>query len=422
MKRNKSDMHDHLVRTIRRKQRPFFSAVGVCFLCFGSMLVFGETAATNAPVADRRDELIRELLQRVDSLETEVKTLKSGAAPNAVPLETPASGEDTGRRQRFPDLKFHGFGDVQYHYSDVPGDNNSFALGTLDLFVTSRLADRVNVLSETVIRAGSNNRFAISIERLVLGYSANDYFNVDIGRGHTAIGYWNAAYHHGSWFQTSVNRPFIFAFNGILPIHNIGISANGLIPSGSLGLRYLIEVGNGRHYGPSADEPNQNVTDDNDFKAVNVALIARPDWAPGLQMGISAYHDTLTPAGIPRTDQLILAAHVVYRTSRLEWLNEFVLLRHRSNGGEAHHTPAVYTQIAPRFGQFQPYVRYEYQNAPAGDPIFSSFGVVGVRHGPSVGVRYDFTDFAAFKIQYDHVRQENQSSANEITGQVGFTF
>jgi hypothetical protein len=417
-------MRDAFAKKFSTRRRRLCSVFSACVFCCLGPTVRSAEPATDAAAADRRERLIQELLKRVEGLETEVQRLKSAGSP-AGPSEVPSGADETGQRQRFPDLRFHGFGDVQYHVSDGSvGEDNSFSLGTLDFFITSRLAEDVSVLNETVLRAGNNNKFGITIERLLLEYSANDYFNIDIGRGHTAIGYWNTAYHHGSWFQTSVDRPFIFAFNGILPIHYIGVSANGHIPSGSLGLRYIIEVGNGRHYSLAAagEEANQNVIDDNDFKAVNVGLTARPDWAPGLQVGISAYHDWLTPAGLPRTDQLILATHVVYKTSSLEWLNEFLLLRHKPVNGSAHYTPAFYTQIAPRFGRFQPYVRYQWQNAPTSDAIFANFGVAGVRQGPSVGMRYDFTDFAALKVQYDYVRQENKPAANEVTGQVGFTF
>jgi len=31
-------------------------------------------------------------------------------------------------------------------------------------------------------------------------------------RYHTAIGYYNTAYHHSTWFQTTTGRPFLFEF------------------------------------------------------------------------------------------------------------------------------------------------------------------------------------------------------------------
>jgi hypothetical protein len=51
--------------------------------------------------------------------------------------------------------------------------------------------------------------------------------------------------HHGTWFQTTIDRPHIFEFEDSerpLPIHSIGIAAMGKIPSGSLGLHWLAEV------------------------------------------------------------------------------------------------------------------------------------------------------------------------------------
>ena len=83
----------------------------------------------------------------------------------------------------------------------------------------------------------------------MLSYSPNDFFSASVGRYHTGIGYYNTAYHHGTWFQTATGRPLIFAIDGdigVIPIHTLGVSATGAIPSGSLGLHYVAEFGSGR--------------------------------------------------------------------------------------------------------------------------------------------------------------------------------
>jgi hypothetical protein len=74
----------------------------------------------------------------------------------------------------------------------------------------------------------------------------------------------------------------------------VGFSLTGLVPSGPLGLHYLAEVGNGRasHLGAEAV---QSVVDENNGKAINLALFARPNAVRGLQVGFSEYHDTLRP-------------------------------------------------------------------------------------------------------------------------------
>ena len=183
-------------------------------------------------------------------------------------------------------LRIRGFGDISFHGSTQHGDTTSFSLGQLDLFVTSDVSDKFKFLSEIVFEGGPSNiygnvtgepnSFSVDVERYLLQYSHNDYFNVSAGRGHTSIGYYNTTYHHSSWLQTTTGRPFLFDFEdhgGILPIHMVGVSATGQIPSGSLGLHYVAEVGNGRaSRQPIDQEPVQNVIDDQSHKAYNVAL------------------------------------------------------------------------------------------------------------------------------------------------------
>lgn len=320
-----------------------------------------------------------------------------------------------------PHLQIQGFADVDYRASTQKGTTNSFALGQLDLFITSRLSEKFSVLSELILAANQQNQFTFEVHRLLLKYQPNDYFSLSAGRYHTAIGYYNTAYHHGSWFQTAVDRPFIFAFEdsgGILPLHNVGLSLTGRIPNAPFGLHYIVEVGNGRASRSPLDRPVQTAVDENNGKAVNFGMFARPSSLPGFQTGFSVYRDQLTPAGLPKIGQTILAGYVVYQNPRYEFLNEVIVLRHNLNG-RIFQTPAFYSQIARRFGNFKPYFRYQYVNVPSDDPIFPD---VGRRNGPSLGVRYDLTDFAAFKTQFDRTQRRGFETFNDFILQLAFTF
>ena len=385
------------------------------------------------------------LLRRVEELEARVHELEGKPAiaatrPAAPPVietvtstTTPATRQESGDPHDMhsnhdapsgrPTLQLQGFADVDYRATNERGRNNAFLLGQLDLFITSRLSDKFNVLSELVIQAGQDNTFSFEIHRLLLQYYPNDYFNLNVGRYHTAIGYYNTAYHHGQWFQTAATRPFIFAFEGqggILPLHNVGVSLSGRIPTGTLGLRYFAEVGNGRSVNSPGDRAVQTANDENGGKAVNFGLLMRPDWAQGLQAGFSVYRDRLTPNGRPEVNQTIMAAHVVFHNSDYEWLNEALLLRHAPAGGpRPFNSPAFYTQVARRVGQTWPFFRYEYLNVPDDDPIYPT---IGRRNGPTVGLRYDLTEFAAFKVQYDHMQRRRQKSLDELLLQLAFTF
>ena len=176
-------------------------------------------------------------------------------------------------------LQIRGFADTDLTGSTLKGTHTSFSLGQVNLFITSDLSDRLKFLSEVVFEAGPDNVFTVDVERLLLTYKFNKYLNLAVGRYHTDIGYYNTAYHHSTWLQTATGRPFLFRFEdqgGILPIHNVGASLSGQIPSGRLGLHYVAEVGNGRATSSPQAEPVQNEVDDNTHKAVKFSPGRKP--------------------------------------------------------------------------------------------------------------------------------------------------
>ena len=418
-------------------------------ILFEPSALLAQRSSAQAGLPDQ--QTVQMLLDRIEKLEARVAQLEATsqqqpsvpvspvpASPSTTEPAVTATQAETPMSERMDVsktlLRMRGFGDVNFHGSNRRGDTTSFTLGQLNLFVTSDISDKFKFLSEIVFEGGPDNiygttrgqanNFAVDLERLLLQYSHNDYFNLAVGRYHTAIGYYNTAYHHSTWFQTTEERPFVFNFEdrgGILPIHNVGASASGLIPSGSLGLHYVAEIGNGRDSRtPLDDEPVQNVVDENNHKAFNFAFFSRPEAVHGLQAGFSVYHDLLAPANSPNVAETILAAHAVLIRPHFEWLNEALAIRHSQQG--IHHlfeTPAFYTQVSKQFGAYRPYFRYQYVNASSREPIFPD---VGLRQGPSVGIRYDASEFVAVKLQYDYTTLRRQPGVNSLGLQVGFTF
>jgi hypothetical protein len=408
-----------------------------------ALLLQDPTAQLPPADAQRDHELIAQLLVRVQQLESELQALKAsrnptapatgspvaaqpasgGKAPSSLAPAAPRESEMQGMAAggEFPTMQFRGFSDVSYKATDFDGGTNTFALGQMTLFITSNLSDRVSVIAEPVLEADERNAFNFELERLLLQLTANEHFKVSVGRYHTAIGWYNTAYHHSAWLQTAIGRPFLFQFEdngGILPIHNVGVSVTGQIPSGRLRLRYVAEIGNGRASRSRLDEPTQNDRDENNGKAVNGALLARPDWAPGLQLGFSTYHDRLTPLGSPKVDETIFATHAVYQTSGLEWLNEVVVVRHAVDGGGVSTSTGFYTQASKPFGRLRPYIRYQHLDVPETDAVFPDIGRMS---GPSIGLRYDLNQFSAFKFQYDFV-DRGSKGVNAVVTQLSFVF
>ncbi len=445
-----------------------------CLALLGSSALCAQQAAAG-PAADK--ETLQVLLKRIDRLEARVSQLEAErqrpeaaiAAPSTAPAISaptavaapaaagPASQESVSSMPPPPTpqepelaqpesamsdrmdlsktlLRIRGFGDVSLHGDTQKGDTTSFSLGQLDLFVTSDVSEKFKFLSEIVFEAGANdfygaisgseNTFGVDIERYLLQYSHNDYFNLSAGRGHTAIGYYNTAYHHSTWLQTTTGRPFLFDFEdrgGILPIHTVGVSASGLVPSGRLGLHYVAEVGNGRESRtPLVEEPVQNEVDDQNHKAFNLAVFARPESVPGLQTGFSVYRDLLAPVNAPRIGETILAAHAVLIRPKYEWLNEALLDHHAPAGSsKVFNTPGFYTQVSRQFGVYRPYFRYQYVNAANNEPVFPD---VALRHGPSLGLRFDASESVALKFQYDYTFLRDQPGVTGLNLQLGFTF
>jgi hypothetical protein len=409
-----------------------------------------QEAGAGAPVDAKT---VADLLKRLEFLEVRVGELQKKLdattvnAASPVPVAAPSAAAVSGREissgsnplpvSEEPQndtsskrVQLRIFGDVGYGVSDQKGEANSFHIGSLDLFMTGNLSERVSVLGEVLFIPQHDNTITPDVERLLLQFKYNDYFNFAVGRYHSSIGYYNTAFHQGAWFQTAIDRPFMYAFDdqeGFLPLQEVGITTSGQIPSGQLGLNYVIETGNGRSHLLGSD-PAQNTQDENNGKSVNLALFSRPGWLPGFQMGFSLYHDYITFPDNLNHSELISTVHAVYVNSNYEFLNEAMLVRHdrtRIGMPGVFHTSGFYTQVSRRFGKYRPYFRYSYLNASVDDPIYGDPAdgpLVGRRNGPTFGLRFDFNDHAAFKLQYDHLDRRGQKATNGLETQFSFAF
>ena len=428
-------------------------------------------------------ETIQALMKRIDQLEARVKELEAGkkvletgnltsnpgpaavpqtkvvvtgpAPPLSAPEATVSSGAalvsptppsrdadqiqaETSTAERLDVsktlLRIRGFGDASLHGDTKKGDTTFFSLGQLDLFVTSDMSEKFKFLADILFEGGPDKMYSVNsgppnilnvdVERYLLQYSQNDYLKVSSGRGHVAIGYYSTAYQHSTWLQTAIGRPFLYEFEdagGILPIHMIGATASGMIPSGTLGLHYVAEVGNGRaSRNPIEQEAIANSIDDENHIAFNLAAFARPDAISGFQAGFSVYRDVLSPANAHKIGETILAAHAVLIRPKYEWLNEALLDRQAIVGtSRAFNTPGFYSQVSRQYGLYRPYFRYQYVNVAKNEPVFPD---VALRHGPSLGVRFDASESVALKFQYDYTFLRNQPGIHGLTTQVGFTF
>ena len=431
------------------------------------------TAISTAVAQTADQEAIQALLRRIEQQDRRIEALEAKLASQpppaplvapapavpapatatptatAAPLEAEQASSMEGHNMEIPGggptLKIRGFFDFNYGtgsianplifpiasngcetcgYAPTP-PHNGFQAGEFDLFMTSKLSEHLSFLAETIFGADTSNQFSIDIERYQLTYRLNEYFSASGGRFHTAIGYYNTAYHHGNWFSTAEGRPIMYLFEdsgGVLPVHTVGVTMTGLVPgSGSLGLHWIAETGNGRSSNPAAVEPVQNFYADRNRKAVNLAAFIRPERLRGLQIGGSYYHDQLAPPGIARVNQSVASGYAVYITQDWEFMNEGVLLSNRLEGRPgAYRSPMAYTQLSRKFGIYRPYFRYQYVNDRRGDPVNILQGTLVRPVGRNQNGLQRVCSFQAAK--YNHLFSGNLPGSNGLNAQVAFTF
>jgi hypothetical protein len=418
-------------------------------------------------------ELIQKLLTRIDSLEKRVEELekeKSGAAVVAVapvapapevaqtrpapapsPVVAPHSHDTAPAPEippgdtlpQYPSLKIAGFGDIDYSALNLHGPSGGFGAQTLltphsgfeegqfVLHLSSALSSKVTVFSEISLTARSDAGtgtppapgFNIELERLIIRYDLNDYFKLSFGRYHTPINYWNTAFHHGAWLQTTISRPEMIQFGGsFLPVHFVGALVEGSAPASGWNLNYNVGVGNGRGQVISRDG---DFGDINNSRATLVNVFVKPDFLYGAQMGGSFYHDQLTPTTAPAAEEWIQSGHLVWAKETPEFIAEFANVTHKpNNGGVTSNSQAFYVQTAYRLPRslkkFKPYYRFEYLRVPQSDAIFRN--LVPSFSASTAGIRYDISSFAAFKAEYRNYDRRALPSFHGVFLQTSFTF
>jgi type II secretory pathway pseudopilin PulG len=425
--------------------------IGVLLLV-ACLSLAGFSQTQNASSNSDQQETIRALMQEVNELKARVAALEAKQnqpeqppQPQATPQpeeKALAGAPQPGASGPEPlpfirGIRFQGFGSVTYKASDAnpseqgaslgfrPGSPGNFAVGDVDLFLTSQLSNRTSVLGEVVFSEQNSGEFETDVERLLLKYNPSDYLKMSFGRFHTATSYYNTVFHHGLWLQTAADRPLVVEFSdhgGLLPSQAIGASVTGRIPSGPLGLNYILEYGSAATIRPQITTPDAPEIDENNGNEITGGLFLKPDFLPGLDVGGSFYHDRINPdSDNLHIGQSVASAHAVYTTPRFEFLNEAFLIQHKiRETGQTFNTPAFYSLISQQFaGKWRPYFRYQYVNASAASPLFAD---VSFRHGPSAGMRYDFNDYVAMKLQFDHTIRRGLTSFNDVLAQMAFRF
>jgi hypothetical protein len=344
--------------------------------------------------------------------------------------EAPKVTQEPGLMEpRYPSLTVGGFGDTTFSGTGR-GTSRYFTIGQQVLHFTSALGPKTHSFAELSFTPRSDagtgtppaTGYNAEVERAIVRLDHSDQLKFSFGRYHTPINWWNTAFHHGLWLQTSISRPEMARFGGqFIPVHFIGALVEGALPTGGLNLNYNVGVGNGRG---NVVSRGGDAGDANSELAWLVNLYARPDQVYGLQLGGSLYQDKIVlPNGGPQYRETIISGHVVLQKETPEVIAEYAHVDHKQVGGPTLKSEGYYIQLAYRlpglYRTLKPYFRYEKMGIPTGEPIFTS---VPCLRGSLFGVRYDIADYVALKAEYRDFRRRPGPSITGWFGQVSYAF
>lgn len=292
--------------------------------------------------------------------------------------------------------RFTGFIFADVTFSASGSDNpDGFVIGQVVGHGNALLTERLSFFGELSATARETG-YQFEIERAIIRYDFADLLKLSVGRYHTPISYWNTAYHHGLWLQTSVARPELIRIGGtFLPVHFVGALAEGTLSGAALTFSYEAGIGNGR--GALLSRPD-DAGDANGDPAAVLGARVRPGFARGLQIGGSLYLDRIETE-LAMADERILSVHGVWDSGAPEVIAEYARVHHDVDGGGAAVSEGFHVQAGyrlPGVSALKPYGRWERLEVNDADPVFSDIvdydAIIG-------GIRWDFETLATLKAE-----------------------
>lgn len=273
-----------------------------------------------------------------------------------------------------------------------------FQIGELDMFVTSKI-DNVYFLSELVTTIYGSTEFTPDIERLILGYKFSDEFQLQCGKIHTPIGFWNNKFHHGTVIQPTIARPDIINFedagNTFMPIHQVGVEVKGSKLT-DFNLGYDIVLANGIS--------SNNINEINPHKSIIAKIFAQP--IDGLEVSLSGVYDKLDSGNV-NTYGATMTASTMYNMVGAG-VSYFNIEKRFEFAAEYYFTQARNSNYADKASGGFVYVGYsnsKFKHYTLGNLIFSDqksldpFYANGNKTNITLGTSYQLADMAVFKLE-----------------------
>ncbi len=331
-------------------------------------------------------------------------------------------------------VEFGIFADVTASDTTNAGDNPGFALGMLDFYATQAISERSRGFVELVFENGPDG-MVTDLERLWVSYAVDTRLNLAAGRFHSPLGQWNRRYHHGAILQDTVSRPFFLDYedgsSAVLPLHIVGLMANGELESEGGTFSYEFAVANGpsidtsNGYHPAAEvkpEIDINVASDpNRDKSLLARLVYQPMSLP-LEFGAFGMRNVVADSassgnieggryGDPLVEQMVYGLDAAAELGRLELLGEIYRFRNKNRVGVpgSYDATAYYLQVGARVHErFKLVGRYANLDFDENDSYFRLLGTERMDRLVA-GVRFDLDEASTVKFELSRSRPEEHA-------------
>jgi hypothetical protein len=350
----------------------------------------------------------------------------------SLPAAVPVLAAEGGAEPIAPEFSLHGFSDVRLQLTRTrPGagvetKDDAFALGQFDLYMVSRLSDEISFLGEAVIETNAEGATVVDLERAMVRMSWSEALRLSAGRTHTALGWWNEAYHHGALLQPMVDRPLALRFEddgGLLPVHAVGAELSGQfqLPS-HWNVSYVGNVCNGR--GAIPDQV-QTGADLNRHKATALKLSMAREGEGEFRFGMSGYLDHIpadpsVPERAGEIREQIGGAHARVKLPAAELLGEAFLVKHDDSvSGATFRQRTGYAVLVLGSGRWRPYAAWDRIDAAEGDPFYGP-GLTDLTAAIG-GLRFDVHPFESIRLEFRHETYPGGDSDGLVV-QTAFSF
>jgi hypothetical protein len=357
-------------------------------------------------------------------------------APEPVTAPKPPAGADppvttdqiviasTGR------IDLNLFGDVSL--AKRTDQELGFVVGPIGFQVAAHLAEGLVGRTEIAMELEEGETI-VDVERAYLEYRT-PHWVFSAGRTHAELGYWNNAFHHGRWLQLTIDRPRVLRFEddgGMLPIHQVGVTAAYGPKRGNAGIELAVGVGNGHG---RVLEAIQNGGDNNQAKSALARLGLVGIGHPGLRVGVNFGFDVIAPelaavrplAPDAEILELITGAYVALRSDRLIVYSEGYNVVHRAMGTTWQVTDG-FILAGFRIGKFIPFGQIEMRKGDGAtdpyyrpDPTINSESVAPLDFTEGIGgVHYDLNAWSALKVE---VSARRQAGVDDYRAELNWSF